>query len=63
MLMGRAQSIPLVQMFDVIRQGDGSASALSQDLREDDPRIAFAAGLVALVAIAGLVLMAGGPLQ
>jgi len=51
------------RLFDVIRQGDGSASALSQDLREDDPRIAFAAGLVALVAIAGLVLMAGGPLQ
>ena len=50
------------RLFDVIRHGDASASALSRQLREDDPRYAFAAGLVALVAIAGLVLLAGGPL-
>jgi hydrogenase-4 component B len=46
----------------VIRHGDASASALSQKLREDDPRYAFAAGLVALVAMAALVLLVGGPL-
>ena len=50
------------RLFDVIRQGDATASQLSRQLREDDPRIAFAAGLVALVVIAGLVLLAGGPL-
>jgi hydrogenase-4 component B len=50
------------RLFDVIRHGDASASALSQKLREDDPRYAFAAGLVALVAIAALVLLVGGPL-
>jgi hydrogenase-4 component B len=47
----------------VIRHGDTSASEMSRQLREDDPRYAFAAGLVALVTIAGLVLLAGGPLQ
>jgi hydrogenase-4 component B len=50
------------RLFDVIRHGDASASALSQKLREDDPRYAFAAGLVALVAMAALVLLVGGPL-
>ena len=50
------------RLFDVIRHGDASASDLSRRLREDDPRYAFAAALVALVAIAGLVLLAGGPL-
>ena len=51
------------RLFDVIRHGDTSASEMSRQLREDDPRYAFAAGLVALVTIAGLVLLAGGPLQ
>lgn len=51
------------RLFDVIRHGDASASAISRQFREDDPRFAFAAGLVALVVIAGLVLLAGGPLQ
>lgn len=50
------------RLFEVIRQGDATASALSQQLREDDPRVAFAAALAALVVIAGLVLLAGGPL-
>lgn len=51
------------RLYAVIQQGDSSATDLSRQLREDDPRFAFAAGLVALVVIAGLVLLAGGPLQ
>jgi hydrogenase-4 component B len=35
---------------------------LSQKLHEDDPRIAFAAGLAAIVAIGALVLLAEGGL-
>ncbi len=50
------------RLFSVINHGDASASEMSRLLREDDPRVAFAAGLVALVVIAGLVLLAGGPL-
>jgi hydrogenase-4 component B len=51
------------RLFSVINHGDASASAMSRLLREDDPRVAFAAGLLALVVIAGLVLLAGGPLS
>jgi hydrogenase-4 component B len=51
------------RLFSVIGHGDTSASDLSSKLREDDPRIAFAAALVALVVIAGLVVLAGGPLR
>jgi len=51
------------RLFSVVGHGDASASELSRKLHEDDPRIAFAAALVALVVIAGLVVMAGGPLQ
>lgn len=51
------------RLFSVIGHGDTSASDLSGKLREDDPRIAFAAALVALVVIAGLVVLAGGPLR
>ena len=50
------------RLFAVIANGDASASELSGTLREDDPRIAFAAALVAVVAIAGLVVLAGGAL-
>jgi hydrogenase-4 component B len=50
------------RLFSVIKHGDASAGELSGHLREDDPRIAFAAALVALVLIAGLVVLAGGPL-
>ena len=51
------------RLFSVIKHGDASAVELSGHLREDDPRIAFAAALVALVLIAGLVVVSGGPLQ
>jgi hydrogenase-4 component B len=51
------------RLYSVIGHGDSSAAELSRQLREDDPRIAFAAGLVALVAIAGLVVVTGGALR
>ena len=51
------------RLFSVIGHGDNSASELSGKLREDDPRIAFAAALVAIVVIAALVVLAGGPLR
>ncbi|WP_374569344.1 proton-conducting transporter membrane subunit [Ideonella sp.] len=51
------------RVFSVIKHGDESASDLSQRLREDDPRLAFAAGLAALVLIAALIVLAGGPLR
>jgi hydrogenase-4 component B len=51
------------RLFAVIKHGDESATDLSRKLREDDPRVAFAAALVALVLIAGLVVLAGGPLR
>ena len=50
------------RLFSVIKHGDASAGAWSGKLREDDPRLAFAAALVAIVLIAGLVVLAGGPL-
>jgi hydrogenase-4 component B len=51
------------RLYSVIGHGDASASDLSGKLREDDPRIAFGAALLAIVLIAGLVALAGGPLQ
>lgn len=51
------------RLFSVINHGDTSASDLSSQLREDDPRIAFAAALITIVVIAGLVMLVGGPLQ
>jgi len=51
------------RLFSVIKHGDVSAGKLSRHLREDDPRIAFAAALLALVLIAGLVVLSTGPLQ
>ena len=50
------------RLFTVINQGDESASRLSQRLKEDDPRLGFAAALVALVVIGGLVVLSGGPM-
>lgn len=50
------------RLFAVIRQGDASAAELSRQLREDDPRIAFAAALIAVVLLSGLVVLIGGPL-
>ena len=51
------------RLYSVIGHGDASAGDLSSRLREDDPRIAFAAALVAIVMIAGVVVLAGGPLK
>jgi hydrogenase-4 component B len=51
------------RLYAVIRHGDTSASELSEKLHEDDPRVAFAAALIAIVAGAALVVLAGGPLQ
>jgi hydrogenase-4 component B len=50
------------RLFSVIKHGDASAGELSGKLREDDPRIAFAAALVAIVLMSGLVVLASGPL-
>ena len=50
------------RLYTVIGHGDNSASDLSRQLREDDPRITFAMALAAIVAIAGLVVLTGGPL-
>lgn len=50
------------RLFSVIGHGDSSATEVSSRLREDDPRIAFAAALIAVVLIAGLVVLVGGPL-
>ncbi|MGK2900942.1 MAG: proton-conducting transporter transmembrane domain-containing protein [Burkholderiaceae bacterium] len=50
------------RLFSVITHGDASAAELSGKLREDDPRIAFAAALIAIVLMSGLVVLAGGPL-
>ncbi len=51
------------RLFSVIRHGDESAGDLSRRLREDDPRLAFAAALVAMIIIGGLVVLTGGPLR
>ena len=50
------------RLFSVIKHGDASATELSAQLREDDPRIAFGAALIAIVLVAGLVVLASGPL-
>ncbi|WP_341889397.1 proton-conducting transporter membrane subunit [Variovorax sp. YR752] len=51
------------RLFSVIRHGDESATELSRRLREDDPRLAFAAALVAIILIAGVIALAGGALR
>ncbi|WP_395701202.1 proton-conducting transporter membrane subunit [Aquabacterium sp.] len=51
------------RLYAVIGHGDSSAADLSRQLREDDPRPAFAAGLIALVVIAGLIVISGGALR
>lgn len=50
------------RLFSVIKRGDASATELSGKLREDDPRVAFAAALIAVTLVAGLVVLTGGPL-
>ena len=51
------------RLFNVIKHGDETAALLSRHLREDDPRVAFGAALVALLVIAGLVVLTGGVLR
>lgn len=51
------------RLFSVIKHGDESASELSRRLREDDPRLAFAAALVAVIAMAGVIVLTGGALR
>lgn len=48
------------RLYNVIGHGDESATKVSNQLHEDDPRYAFAAALVALLAIAALVRLSGG---
>ena len=52
-----------VEAADAALDSDASASTVSGKLREDDPRIAFGAALVALVLIGGLIVLAGGALS
>jgi hydrogenase-4 component B len=51
------------RLFNVIDHGDDTAVELSDKMREDDPRLAFAIGLAGIVIIASLVLLAEGALQ
>jgi hydrogenase-4 component B len=50
------------RLFSVIKHGDATAAELSSRLREDDPRVAFAAALIALVTMSALIMLASGPL-
>lgn len=50
------------RLYSVIGHGDETATEVSRKMQEDDPRLAFSAGLAALVAIAALVLLAEGAL-
>ena len=51
------------RLFSAIKRSDESAAEISRKLQEDDPRLAFAGALLAIVAIAGLVVLAGGWLR
>lgn len=51
------------RLYNVIDHGVDTAAELSEKLREDDPRLAFAFGLAGVVIIAVLVLLAEGALQ
>lgn len=51
------------RLYNVIDHGDDTAVELSEKMREDDPRLAFSAGLAAIVIIASLVLLAEGALR
>jgi hydrogenase-4 component B len=50
------------RLYNVIGHGDESASLISRLMHEDDPRLAFALGLAAVLAIAALVVMTQGAL-
>jgi len=51
------------RLYSVINRGDSTAVEISKKLQEDDPRVAFAAGLVAIIVIGVLVLLSEGPLR
>ncbi|MFT3849893.1 MAG: proton-conducting transporter membrane subunit [Propionivibrio sp.] len=51
------------RLYNVIDHGVDTAVELSERMREDDPRLAFAIGLAGIVIIAVLVLLAEGALQ
>lgn len=50
------------RLYSVINHGDETASDVSRKMQEDDPRLAFSAGLAAIVIISALVLLAEGVL-
>jgi hydrogenase-4 component B len=50
------------RLYSVIGQGNATATELSRLMHEDDPRLAFAAGLAAIVAISALILLTEGAL-
>jgi hydrogenase-4 component B len=50
------------RLYNVIGQGDQSAGLISRLMHEDDPRLGFALGLAAVVAIAALVVLSQGAL-
>lgn len=50
------------RLYTVIGQGDETAGLVSRLMHEDDPRLAFALGLAAVIAIATLVVLAEGAL-
>ena len=51
------------RLYNVIDHGVDTAVELSEKMREDDPRLAFAFCLAGVVIIAVLVLLAEGALQ
>jgi hydrogenase-4 component B len=50
------------RLYNVIGQGNKSAGLISRLMHEDDPRLGFALGLAAVVAIATLVVLSEGAL-
>ena len=50
------------RLYNVIGHGDESAKLISRLMHEDDPRLGFALGLAAVVAIAALVVLSEGRL-
>lgn len=50
------------RLYSVINHGDETATEVSRKMQEDDPRLAFSAGLAAIVVISALVLLAEGVL-
>lgn len=50
------------RLYRVIGEGDASAGQISRLMHEDDPRLGFAIGLAALLALAAMVLLGWGAL-